>query len=74
MIASRLAPAVIGILGVTFQAAIQLGDAGDLVRDLGIRIQVFEHVAGSGQQVDLVGGDQRAQGMGIVFDLGDALR
>ncbi len=69
MMASRLSPEVIGSLACPSSRPSSLEMLEISSSDLGVRVEIFEHIARRGQQVDLVGGDQRAQRQRIVLHL-----
>jgi len=61
------------VLGVAAEAAVALGEARHLAADLGVSVDLVEHVAAGLVEVDLVRRDERA-GLGrIVLQAGDDL-
>ena len=64
-------PAGDRVLRVPDQMAVALGDAADLAKRLRVLAELVEQVPRSHQEVELVRGDERAEGLGVFLDEGD---
>ncbi len=62
------------VLGVADECAVALGNAARLVHQPRMRIDHVEEIAAGMEQVDLMGGDERAHGQRVVPNELDGLR